>query len=718
MKLFRTVVFLCSCLLLSPVRADEGMWIPALLGVLNESEMQSMGLKLTAEDIYSVNKSSLKDAIVKFGGGCTGEVISNQGLLLTNHHCGYGRIQSHSSVENDYLTDGFWAMSQAEELTNPGLTVTFIVRIEDVTARVLEGITADMDEAERQELIVARSGDIVTEITENSHYEGEVKPFYYGNEYFLIVTEVFKDVRLVGAPPSSIGKYGADTDNWVFPRHTGDFSMFRIYSGPDGKPAEYAEENIPLKPRHSFPISLKGVKEGDFTMVYGFPARTQEYLTSHGVELIQNVEDPIGIEMRTQRLEIIDAEMAKSDKVRIQYASKQAGIANAWKKWLGRVRGLEIDDAIAKKQAAEAEFMARVNGNPEWKEKYGSLLETFAGLYEEIRPLAYGFKYFSEAGYAPEVIRFSARLSRFARDYQSAAGEAEKAELLEKMQQYGDNFFKDYSAVIDEKVMAAMMEAYATASEVPEQYRPVQLAEYVQSNFGGDYNAWAKQTFEASMLTDQDRFNAWLNDFDPSAISSDPIYGLMNQVYQLYFSVQPEYERVSSQVEGLYRTYMQALREVYSEKTFYPDANFTLRVTYGKVEGMSPRDGVSYRHYTTLDGVIAKYVPEDREFDLPQKLIDLHAAEDYGQYAQDGELWVCFIASNHTSGGNSGSPVINGDGHLIGLNFDRNWEGTMSDVNYDVNQCRNISVDVRYVLFIVDKFAGAGYLIDEMELVK
>lgn len=694
------------------------MWIPALLGLLNESEMQSMGMRLSAEDIYSVNKSSLKDAIVKFGGGCTGEIISDQGLLLTNHHCGYGQIQRHSSVENDYLTDGFWAMSRAEELNNPGLTVTFIVRIEDVTARVLDEIGDEISESERAELIKARSNDIISEITESSHYEAEVKPFFYGNEYYVIVTEIFKDVRLVGAPPSAVGKYGADTDNWVFPRHTGDFSMFRIYSGPDGKPAEYSADNIPLKPRHSLPISLKGVKADDFTMVYGFPARTQEYLTSHGVELIQNVEDPIGIEMRDIQLGIIDAEMAKSDKVRIQYASKQAGIANAWKKWLGRVRGLEIDHAIEKKIATEAAFTERVNAKPAWKASYGNLLSEFEALYTEIRPLSYAMTYFGEAGYSVEAYRFAGRLSRFLQDFKSAPDEATRTEVVEKMRKYGENYFKDYSPVIDEQIMAAMMQAYTGATEVPEQYRPMALDAYVQSSFGGDYSAWAKGTFASSVLTDEARYMAAMDDFAYESFSQDPIFGLMGQMYQIYFSVEPEHSRVNDQIERLYRTYMKALREVYSEKTFYPDANFTLRVAYGKVEGMQPKDGVIYKHYTTLDGVIAKYVPGDREFDLPQKLIDLHAAKDYGRYAQDGELWVCFIASNHTSGGNSGSPVINGDGHLIGLNFDRNWEGTMSDVNYDVNQCRNISVDARYVLFIIDKFAGAGYLIDEMELVE
>ncbi|MEL7531047.1 MAG: S46 family peptidase [Bacteroidota bacterium] len=718
MKLLRSLVLLLCITMISPLRADEGMWIPALLGVLNEAEMQSMGLKLTAEDIYSVNKSSLKDAIVKFGGGCTGEVISNRGLLLTNHHCGYGRIQSHSSVENDYLTDGFWAMSQSEELPNPGLSVTFIVRIEDVTKEMFDGIDDNTSEEDRKAMLAEHSEAIVNRVTTGNHYEAEVKPFYYGNEYYVIVTEVYKDVRLVGAPPSAVGKYGADTDNWVWPRHTGDFSLFRIYSGPDGKPADYAEENIPLQPRHSFPVSLKGVNAGDFTMVYGFPARTNEYLTSHGVELIQNVEDPIGIDMRQDILDIMEKEMGASDKVRIQYASKQAGVANAWKKWLGRVRGLERDDAIAKKQAEELEFLTRIASNGEWQQAYGGLLTEFERLYKEIRPLTYGMRYFSEAGYATEAFRFANRLGRSLRAYGDGSDEEAANAAVEDMRKASVGHFKNYHAPLDQQVMATLMQSYAEAEEVPAQYRPRALAAHVDESHNGDYNAWAADVFSRSALTDPERFEAMLADFSPEKLAGDPIYSLMGEMISLYFAVQPEFARVDGEIQARYRTYMKALREVYSDKTFYPDANFTLRVTYGKIEGMQPNDGVIYKHYTTLDGVVAKYVPDDREFDLPQKLIDLNEARDYGQYAQDGELRVCFIASNHTSGGNSGSPVINGEGHLIGLNFDRNWEGTMSDVNYDVNQCRNISVDVRYVLFIIDKYAGAGYLIDEMELVK
>ncbi|MDP5171879.1 MAG: S46 family peptidase [Bacteroidia bacterium] len=708
-----TLAFLAIVMLLPGLQAKEGMWIPILLGTLNEADMQSMGMRLTAEDIYSANKSSLKDAIVKFGSGCTGEIVSADGLLFTNHHCGYSQIQSHSSLENDYLTDGFWAMNRSQELSNPGLSVTFIVRIEDVSAAILNGLDADLTEAERAQKIEMRIQEVGDAAVQGTHYEYEIKPFYYGNEYYLFVLEKYLDVRLVGAPPSSIGKYGFDTDNWVWPRHTGDFSVFRVYSGPDGKPAEYSEENIPLKPKHYFPVSLKGVEQDDFTMVYGFPARTQEYLPSFGVEMVMNVTDPIRIKARDERLRVIDREMAASPLVKIQYASKQSGISNGWKKWKGEIRGLERDDAIAKKEAYEQEFMALVNSRADWKMAYGSLLSDYAELYKQVRPLTVAVEYFGETGYALEFIRVSQKMLEATRSWSS--DETEQAAAKEKLRTFSQNFFKNYYAPIDKELTGSLLEMYH--DDVPTSYRPT-ILNTIEEEYNGDYASYANWLFANSAFMNQAKLEALIDNFDPAAVQSDPAFELMMSFFQAYSAVYGQYDDLETRIEALHRTYMKAQREVFADKTFYPDANFTLRVSYGKAEGMKPEDGVTYKYYTTLDGVVEKYIPGDREFDLPQKLITLNEDRDYGRYGKNGELRVAFLASNHTSGGNSGSPVINGDGQLVGINFDRGWEGTMSDINYDINQCRNISVDIRYVLFVIDKFAGASYLIDEMTLVE
>ncbi|MEM6804208.1 MAG: S46 family peptidase [Bacteroidota bacterium] len=713
--MLRSVSVFVLIFFISFAPAKEGMWIPTLLKAL-EGDMQAMGLKLSAEDIYSVNKSSLKDAIVKFGSGCTGEIISRNGLLLTNHHCGYGSIQKLSSLENDYLKYGFWAMNASEELLNPGLSVTFIVRIEDMTEKVLGGLSADMDEGMRSIEIQNRIERLSAEAVEGTHYEAEIKPFYYGNEYYMIVTEKYLDIRLVGAPPSSIGKFGGDTDNWVWPRHTGDFSMWRVYTGPDGKPAEYSEDNIPMKPKHFFPISLKGADKDDFTMVFGFPARTQEYLTSYAVDNIMNIQDPVRIKLRTQRLEVIDREMLKSDKVRIQYASKQSRISNGWKKWKGEIRGLKRDAAIAKKQAYEAEFMKRVNANPEWKEAYGGLLDEFKALYEKQAPLLYAVEYFREAGYTIELVGFANQVGGIVSRMNPSLSEQEKSEEIDKLRRQGAGFFKDYYAPIDQEIMGKLLRSYY--NDLGEKQRPQVLAK-IHEEYKGDFDAYAAYVFENSNLSSQEKFDQLLENLDVNKVLSDPAYMLMSDIINSFIVLRPAYLAVNDEISALNRTYMKALREVYTDKTFYPDANFTLRLTYGKAEGMAPSDGVQYKHYTTLEGVMAKYIPGDSEFDLPAKLIELYEKKDYGQYAHaDGSMRVCFIASNHTSGGNSGSPLLDANGHLLGLNFDRNWEGTMSDINYDINQCRNISVDARYVLFIMDKMAGAGYLLDEMELVK
>lgn len=714
MRFYRLITLLFVLSFSLPVFAGEGMWLPLLLQA-NEAEMQAMGMKITAEDIYSINKSSLKDAIVRFGGGCTGELVSAEGLLLTNHHCGFSYIQKHSTLEKDLTKNGFWAMSREEEITNPGLTVTFIIRMEDVTEKVLKDIDQEADAESRKTVIADRIAAISAEAIRNTHYKAEIKPFYYGNEYYMFVMEEFLDVRLVGAPPVSIGRFGGEADNWLWPRHNGDFSVFRVYSGPDGKPADYSPQNIPLKPRHFLPISMEGVEEGDFTMVYGFPGSTQQYLPSYAVDMIVNVQDPIRIDLREKRLRILNREMRKSDAIRLQYANKEKSISNAYTKWKGEVRGLTRNHAVESKQAFEQEFMRRINANPEWQKNYGNLLAEYESIYQQLTPALKQILFFQEGGDQIELMDVAWNLAQGLGEILETRNEERKEEEIEKLRRYGRKFYRDYNPDMDRETMGLILESYQnyfTEDELPA------LIPVINERFEGDFQAYATYLFENSKFASERTFNELLNNFDAEAIQSDPAFGLMSSLYQNYFRFAPQYTAANQKIEQLNQTYMKALREVFPEQSFYPDANLTLRVTYGKVQGMQPNDGVNYKYYTTLDGIVEKGIPGDYNFDLPSKLVDLYKAKDYGPYAhKDGELRVCFIASNHTSGGNSGSPVINGEGELVGLNFDRNWEGTMSDVNYDINQCRNISVDIRYVLFVIDKFAGAGYLIEEMKLV-
>lgn len=694
------------------------MWLPLLLGQLNEREMQSMGMKMTAEDIYSVNKGSLKDAIVHFGGFCTGEVISSQGLVLTNHHCGYGQIQAHSTLEHNYLEDGFWASNLAAELPNPGLFVTFIVRIEDVTAQALAGVTPALSERDRQSLIDQNLNKVKLSASKEAYQEVMVKPFFYGNQYFLFVTETYKDVRLVGTPPSSIGKFGADTDNWVWPRHTGDFAMFRIYAGPDNKPAEYSPNNQPYRPRKHLSVSLDGVAETDFTMVFGFPGRTDEYLPAVAVDQRVNVLNPIRYGIRDRSLAIMGEAMRADAQVKIQYASKQARIANYWKKWIGETQGVRQTGGVARKRELEAEFNRRVAANPEWKADYGNLLSDMEGLYREIEPYAKTRDYVAEiASRNIELFQLMNSLHSFARIYQNggeAALQAKSANIREALAE----FYKDFNAGVDESIAAALLDIYYKEMN-PAHLAPfaIEQADYV----GKNYRELARAIYAKSFFT------------KPEAVmqlAAENVVGLIKQLqgdyaYQMVRGmleyndrvVNSQYQPLEDRINLLQRKYMQALMTVFPERRFYPDANGTLRVTYGQVSGYQMNDTLKYAFMTDLDGVVAKYVPGDYEFDLPQRLLELHAAKDYGMYAQGDRMPVCFIGSNHTSGGNSGSPALDAYGNLIGLNFDRTWEGTMSDVTYDASICRNIMVDIRYILFIVDKFAGARHLVDEMTLV-
>lgn len=691
MKLIKLLVLLIS---FSVSAQQGGMWIPSLLKGMNETEMQNLGSKLSAEDIYSVNNSSLKDAIVHFNGGCTAEVISPKGLLLTNHHCGFGQIQSHSSVENDYLKNGFWAMSLDEELPNDHLEVTFIVRIEDVTKAILNGVTDDMAPKVSQSLIQKNTNDLQKSYAKEAWQDTKVKAFFKGNQYFLFVTESFEDIRLVGAPPSAIGKFGSDTDNWMFPRHTGDFSMFRIYADKNNRPAKYSKDNVPYTPKHFLPVSLDGIQEGDFTMVFGFPGRTNEYLPAVAVEQITQKVNPTNINIREKALKVIDAAMKSDDKIRIQYASKQASIANYWKKWIGENQGIEKSSAIAKKREFEAKFSKAIS-KKKYK-RYQTILSDFDKLYNEFEPYAIKRSNFIEVFY-----RNSELMSMMFRLYQleQAAGKSEEAfnKTKDFVSAQISRVHKDFNADVDRGVFSAIIPLYdakVTSSTIYDNTSFINLST-------------ALKQLEGS------------SDEVVSKVNADAAYKFAKPyIAEFYNDLEPNYQRINGEIAKVQKAYMKALMEVLPSDKYYPDANSTLRVTYGQVQGYAPRDAVYYNPVSYLDGIIEKHIPGDYEFNVPEKLIELHKTKDYGQYADtNGKVPVCFLGTNHTTGGNSGSPAIDAHGNLIGLNFDRVWEGTMSDMNYDPEICRNIMVDARYILFIVDKYAGAKHLIDEMKLV-
>jgi V8-like Glu-specific endopeptidase len=706
MKKFITPLLICFGFL---ARAEEGMLIPSLLSAF-ESDMQAKGMKLTAADIYSVNQSSLKDAIMHFGGGCTAELVSNKGLLLTNHHCGLSQVQQHSSEKNDYLKNGFWAKTYAEELANPGLTATRIVRIDDVTTAMLFGTEGLEDGNKINEIMKRNMKTLIEDATRNTHYRADIQAFDYGNSFYLMVKEVFTDVRLVGAPPSSIGKFGGDTDNWVWPRHTGDFSVFRIYAGADNKPADYNGNNKPYEPINFLKVAFNDRKAGDFTMVYGFPGFTEQHLSSGNLKFIVEKQRPMEISMRTKSLSVIDAAMKTSDKTRIQYMAKQARIANAWKKNIGQIDGLKQLGAVDLKMIFEAEYEKRANSKDEWGQ-YAGLVKTMNQLVADKSNFEFHDVLFYEYLYVgPEYFRLCRALEDIERNYQKYKESGELQKKIENLKKGADGFFKDYDIRVDQQIFDILTKEFTG---------------YLSSNFAIDGLSnpkLSKTIYAKSVLVSKEKYLAFLDKFSEKSfakLAKDPGYAHFKKCWSTWKDkIEPAATEYSYNMTALLKEFVKGKQIMFPDLKQWSDANSTLRVTYGKLEGSAPVDGMAYTEHTTLKGMIDKFNTGNPDFELEARMVDLYKTKNYGKYAQKGELWVCFTGSNHTTGGNSGSPVLDANGNLMGLNFDRSWESTMSDYYFDPKRCRNIVVDIRYVMWVMDIYCGASHLVDEMVLVK
>ncbi|MFZ8961983.1 MAG: S46 family peptidase [Schleiferiaceae bacterium] len=692
------------------LHAGEGMWIPLLMKKLNYKDMKKAGLKLSAKDLYDVNHGSLKDAIVSFGGFCTGEIISSEGLILTNHHCGYDAIQKHSTLENNYLADGFWAMTRAEELPNPGLFVNFLVRIEDVTKDMNKVLKDDMTEAERAAAVAEKAKELIAKATEGTEFDADVESFYHGNEFYLFVYHKFNDVRLVGAPPSSVGKYGGDTDNWMWPRHTGDFSMFRVYASKDGKGSEYSAENVPHQPKHHLPISMQGVKDGDFAMVWGYPGSTDRYLSSWGVQQAVDLYNPTVVEIRDAKLAVMRSYMQADPALNILLASSYAQTANYWKYYIGQTEQLVNNHVYDKKAQLEAQFAAWVAADPKRQAKYGETLKLMQAYYRATDPTVKNKVYLMEAVIrGPSAVLFAYRTARALE--RGVAAPDMMAKMMPAIQDQANGHFAEFHAESDRDLMEVLWKMYAKNISLDQQPRFIKNVGEV----GGDFKAYAEHIYATSIYMNEERFKAFLANPDSATLANDPLTKVANDFREAYFGGQdPEL----SEMEGkAYRLWTAGVREMLPNEDWSPDANSTMRMTFGKVGSYEPKDGVTYNYYTTLDGVMQKEDATNPEFEVPQRLKDLYNAKDYGQYADaNGKLPVGLITDNDITGGNSGSPLINGKGELIGVAFDGNWEAMSGDIFFEDELQRTISVDIRYVLFIVDKYAGARHLVDEMTL--
>ena len=703
----RLLALIAAALMMAPTvcHADEGMWIPMLLG-RNQAAMQKAGMHITAQDIYDINKASLKDAVLLFGGGCTGEFVSDEGLVLTNHHCGYSYIVKHSTVEHDYLTNGFWAMTREQEIPCPGLTVTRLVYMQDVTKEVLDGVTGGMSESDRETIIENNIKAVSAKATEGTHYKAVIKPFYYGNQYFMYVNEVFTDVRLVGAPPSNIGKFGGDTDNWMWPRHTGDFSMFRVYVDGSNKPAAYSKDNVPYRPLKHLEISLKGVDEGDFTFVFGYPGTTRRYVTHDYVDLAANQENPVRIALRTIRLDHYNAAMRQSAAQRLKYASRVAGIANGWKKWQGESLGIERLHGVEQKMAQEEQFRQWAKDKPQYRD----VLDSMEANYAQLREVSLEWTYFNEAVMASDFMQRAYRLFRIQRNSDTA--------LVTSMRADSEKYFEDFDqhSPVDE---AIFVETFLYMWE--HGYAPYMNLKH---STDAELETTLHKVYAKSILNNPKKLEKVLTmkrEKMIHAIGTDPAVQIFSQAYNYCYGgdKRQRHSTANDNIQRLMRTYIKGMMEQYPDSNFFPDANLTLRVAYGHVEGFKPKDATYYTAYSTIDGIMEKENPDVYDYRVEPRLKELWQKKDYGHYAnKKGELPVAFIATNHTTGGNSGSPVLNADGQLVGINFDRCWEGTMSDLLFDPAYCRNISLDIRYCLFIIDKYAGARHLVDEMTLVE
>jgi len=697
-------------------KADEGMWLPSLVGKLNIQKMNSIGCNLTAEQIYSINHSSLKDAVVALDrGSCTAEIVSTDGLLLTNHHCGFGEIQAHSSVEHDYLRDGFWAMKRDEELSNPGKTVTFLIRMEDVTDRVLKNVTSDMDDITRSSKVREAAAVIEKEAKGETSYETRVRSLFESNKYYLFVSQTFKDIRLVGTPPQSIGKFGGETDNWMWPRHTGDFSIFRVYCSPDGKPAEYSKDNVPYHPKHFLPISLKGVVKNDFAMVIGYPGTTTRYRTSNEVRNIMDVVNDIRITAREAKLNIIRDYMATSQKARIQYASKFARSSNYYKYSIGQNKGLAELNVIRRKQEIEKDFVKWVDETAERKAKYGSALDSinaaFKGGDEKIAD-----------EYARESLLRGAEIFYFASKSASlyaALKGTDKDKIksaADELRNSIDDYFKDYDANTDRKIVSALLKIYA--SKVNPRYIPDFFQE-IRSKYKGDFDAYSKMLFTKTIFADKVKLESFLDKPSRKKLDKDMAFVAMRSIFETQYIILHDIGKINANLDKARRLFVAGLIEKNKDKSLYPDANSTMRLSYGVIDGYVPHDATYYDYFTTLKGYSEKGIQGDVDFDFPRRLVDLYNSKDYGQYVdKDGTLHTCFTSNNDITGGNSGSPVINGNGELIGIAFDGNWEAMSGDVAFEPELQKCINVDIRFVLWTIDKFAGAGHLINEMKLIK
>jgi hypothetical protein len=716
-KIILLFIIIVASLGLKANPPDEGMWVLPLIEKLNIGKMTELGLKLSAEDIYSLNKASIKDAIVIFGGGCTGEIVSSQGLLLTNHHCGYGQIQAHSSVEHDYLKDGYWAMTKEEELPNPGLSVTFLVSIEDVTDQVLANVKAGMSEQERSSAINEIRSSIETKAAGGTGYRATVSSFYGGNYFYLLVYERYTDVRFVGAPPSSIGKFGFDTDNWEWPRHTGDFSVFRVYSGPDGKPAPFSTENIPLKPKYWLPVSIKDLNKGDYAMILGYPGRTQRYATSFEVDEILKITNPNRIKIRGTRQEILMADMQADQKVNIQYASKYSGSSNYWTYSIGQNNQLKALNVPAKKQQIENQFNTWVAADPDRKAKYGEALNMIRTSIEGRAEFQNAQQYISECfNQGCEILSLNMVASSLINVLKD--GDTGKiTDLTNRMKNFIGSFYKDYNPPTDKKAMKAMLKLYR--ADVPVKFQPDFYVNIVDKKFKGSIDRYVDDLFARSVFASETKLSAFLNKPVLKILENDPVYLAASSISKVSSEVSKNLSQFDSGLTTGRRLWIAALREMTPDKTLYPDANSTMRLTYGTIQDYDPKDAVTYKYYTTLQGVVDKNKPGDYEFDVPQRLIDLNNKKEFGRYASPkGFMPVCFLTTNDITGGNSGSPVMNGNGELIGLAFDGNWEAMSGDIAYETELQRTIAVDIRYVLWIMDVYAGAGHLVNEMTIVK